>query len=72
MPVITDREQMLQWQQAQKLEAQAVDQMTHYAAVGYGLAEFCQGFYDTLIDDEVKRFSREEILQLLTAAVQGR
>lgn len=72
---MTDREQMLAWQQEQKVEAQTVDQAFHYQALGIGLAVFCQAMFDALIAQEgilPGRFSREEALALLTAAVQGR
>jgi hypothetical protein len=71
---LTDREQLVAWQQAQQLEAQTVDHVLHYEALGLGLATFCQAMYDALYPatPDVPRFSREETLWLIAAAVQGR
>lgn len=72
---LTDREQLLAWQQAEKAEAQTVDRMFHYEALGVGLAVFCQVMFDTLTvaeEDTIVRFSRDEALALVQAAVRGR
>ena len=76
--VLTDREEMLSWEQERRADAQAVDQATHYAALGAGLAVFCQMMFATLLgstDEEAQGplpFSRTEALELVRAAVQGR
>ena len=73
---LTDREQMLQWQQEQKVESQTVDLVLHYQALGVGLAVFCQAMYATLMPShhagDVPRFTQEDALRLVCAAVQGR
>ena len=73
--VLTDREQMVQWEQERKAETRAFDQAVHYEMLGIGLAIFCQAMYDTLLlrqEGAPERFSRAEVLALVTAAVQGR
>ena len=75
---LTDREELLMREQEQRADAQAMDQATHYAAMGAGLAVFCQMMFATLLgsaDEEGQGplpFSRTEALELVRAAVQGR
>ena len=72
---MTDREQILAWQQEQHVETQAVDQALHYEALGVGIAVFCQTMFDMLLvcqDDGPPRFRRDEALALVEAAVRGR
>jgi hypothetical protein len=70
---LTDREQMLLQIEAGNQEAQALAYFQEQQNHGCGLAAFACGFYDALIhDEEYHRFSREEILELLRAALQGR
>ncbi len=75
---MNDRELLLHWQQQQKVETQAIDQIGHYQALAVGLATFCQTFLQTILDpnqeqeQEQERVTRDEAMQLLIAAVQGR
>lgn len=73
-PPLTDREQVLAWQEEQATEAQAVQQAIHYKAVGVGLALFCQTMLAVLLapESEGLKLSREEALRLTEAAVRGR
>ncbi len=71
---MNDRELMLDWQQQQKVEAQAIDQVGHYQALAVGLAAFCQVFLGAILDPNQNpcQVTRDEALQILVAAVQGR
>ena len=73
-PPLTDREQVLAWQEEHETETQAVQQAIHYKALGVGLALFCQTMLAVLLapDGEGPLLSRDEALRLVTAAVQGR
>ena len=51
-------------------ERQALDHVAHYQALGVGLVAMCQVIYDSMIIDG--RFSHEDVLGIMRAAVQGR
>ncbi len=71
---LTDREQVLVWQEEHETEAQAVQQAIHYKALGVGLALFCQTMLAVLLtpESEGTGLSRDEALRLVQAAVRGR
>ena len=71
---LTDREQVLVWQEEHETETQAVQQAIHYKALGVGLALFCQTMLAVLLapDGETPQLSRDEALGLVMAAVRGR
>lgn len=72
-PRFADREVLVQRQQEQRAESQAVDHATHYTALGVGLAMFACAFYDTLMAPEMGgKFQRPTVMRLLEAALQGR
>lgn len=58
----------------QDAAADAIQEMTHYQALGVGMAAFCQAFCDAMSTEDVdgqKRFERFEILALLHTALGG-
>ena len=67
---MTDREQLLAWQQDQQAEHTAVSHVQHYEGLGIGLAAFCVAMYTALAADGM--FTREETLRMVQAAVAGR
>lgn len=69
---MTDRELLLQWQQQTKVEGEAIDQVGHYQALGIGLATFCTTFLETILSQQQLLVTRNEAMQLLVAAIQGR
>lgn len=72
-PRFADREALVQRQQEQRAEAQAVDHVAHYTALGVGLAMFACAFHDTLMAPEMQgKFQRPTVMRLLEAALQGR
>ena len=56
------------------IEQAVMDELTQHQAQGIGLAGFCHAFWDAMMDGEEmeQRFSRDEILDLLQAAVTGK
>jgi hypothetical protein len=73
---MNDRALMLEWQQGQKTEAEAVDQVGHAIALAASTAAFCATLYDALLVPQqtgyLSRFTHEEALRIVCAAVQGR
>lgn len=71
---MNDREMLLAFQQSQQEESQAIEQLTHYRAVAVGLAAFCQTFMATMMTPglEAPLVTRDEVIRILIAAVQGR
>ena len=60
--------------QAQTAMEEVVKEMTHYEALGLGMAGFCQALWETMhtVDaDGVLRWDRGEILDLLHTALGG-
>lgn len=51
-------------------EQQALDHVAHYQALGVGLVAMCEVMFDTMMASE--KFTREEVMGILRAAVQGR
>lgn len=66
----------MQWQRGEKTERQAIDQVGYSIALGAGMAAFCETLYDTLMTPRAQgslaRFTHEEALRIVCAAVQGR
>ena len=60
----------LQAEELRHQERQTLDHVARYQALGVGLVAMCQVIYDSLIVDA--RFSHEDVLGILRAAVQGR
>ena len=59
---------------AQAAMEEVVKEMTHYEALGLGMAGFCQTFWDTMHvadQDGSMRWERSEILALLQMALSG-
>lgn len=71
---MNDRELLLQWQEHAKVTAHAIDQVGHYQSLAVGLAAFCHTFLATILDPLQNHVAvtRDEALQLLMGAVQGR
>ena len=67
---MNDRELLMQWQQEQKASEHVIDHLLHYEVLAAGLARFCHQFLAALL--EPGTISRDEALQLLAAAIQGR
>ncbi len=70
-----DRTWLLEQKEAQQQEQRTQDELQHYEALGTGLAMFCLSFWETLRAAEPAyeaRFTRDETLRLLEAAVRGR
>lgn len=71
---MTDRELLLAWEDQKKLDTQTLDQTQQYQAVALGLVLFCQTFLVAVQDPEqnLAAVTRQEAVQLLVAAIQGR
>jgi hypothetical protein len=62
-------------QTAARREHQAENDLQHYEVLGAGLAVFCISFWEAIRDAEPEnfvRFTHDEALRLLEAAVRGR
>jgi len=70
-----DRTWLAEHQAAIRKEQRADQEWEHYQTMGAGLAVMCLSFWGTMRDAEPAnemRFSREETLRLLEAALRGR
>ena len=70
-----DRTWLAEQQAAIRKEQRADQEWEHYQTMGAGLAVMCLSFWGTLRDAEPAhevRFTREETLRLLEAALRGR
>ena len=70
-----DRTWFAAMKQSQQREQRAEDELHHYEVMGAGLAVFCVSFWEALRSAEPpyhQRFSHEETLRLLEAALRGR
>jgi hypothetical protein len=70
--VLTDREMMLLSTEDRQQEAETLAQIQHYQTLGLALAALVCSFHDALMQDELRRLTREEVLELLKHVVQGR
>lgn len=61
---------LLEMQEAQQAERNAITQVQHYEGLGIGLAAMCVAMYTTLCKDGT--FSKEQGYELVKAAVSGR
>ena len=71
----SDRTWLLDQKQEQQLARKVTDELAHYESLGLGLAAMCQSFCAGLLAPGVEqslRFSREEVMRLLEAALRGR
>jgi len=71
---VSDREQLLDWEEEKRLVRQAREQMAQQEVAAEALARFCCVFYDALglPSDSVPRFSHEERVRLVEATLRGR
>ena len=70
-----DRTWFAAQQESQRREHKADEELRHYEVLGAGLAVFCISFWEAIRDAEPAtqvRFTHDEALRLLEAAVRGR
>ena len=70
-----DRTWLAETQAAMQQEQRAEDELRAHEMMGAGAAAFCVSFWETIRGAEptsVMRFSRDEALRLLEAALRGR
>jgi hypothetical protein len=70
-----DRAWLSEQQTAARREQRADEELRHYEVMGAGLAVFCLSFWEAIREAEpvsAVRWTHEEALRLLEAAVRGR